>query len=275
VTGGVDEVNLKLDRALEHIEELDREVDAWIECTPYDAVATFDPSRHGYAVTISRATAPPDRLSVLVGDAVYGMRSALDHLMYRLSRNPENDVSFPIRVNKQRGKDGRVREIDVPRVSKAVRALVRSMQPYKFPEEQPESRQFHWLALLQTLSAIERQRHAHPVIGRIADPQPFVSVVDSGETVVVASEPLDVHAFHGLDVGEEIAFVPATPPPAGAKIEVLGCPTPWVAVDEPAAVGDEPFFLLNADISMLLHATLNGLRRNLLPAFEPFLRQPG
>src|SRR4051794_37203940 len=77
-------VKLKVERAKEHIRNLESAVQAFRDTDPYgfrieDDLQTGDKI---YRIEIRRQT--PDAFSLIVGDAVHNLRSALDHLARQL-----------------------------------------------------------------------------------------------------------------------------------------------------------------------------------------------
>lgn len=90
-------VALKLDRAEEHLEAFKIESNVWIESKPYRIVdePNLNPplnqginrAVHHRRFRIVSVDHVPDRLSVLIGDCVFNMRSALDHLALSLAQS--------------------------------------------------------------------------------------------------------------------------------------------------------------------------------------------
>lgn len=87
---------LKLDRALIHAKALDAEVQAWINSDPCTVVDEPDPEppledfrRVPHIVhrrfRVTRIERIPEGVSLLIGDSVFNMRAALDHLAFALA----------------------------------------------------------------------------------------------------------------------------------------------------------------------------------------------
>lgn len=96
-------VALKVKRAREHIENLKREVHAFLESQPYTVDAKRDPQTRRPIYFVSRVAPTPDSLVLIAGDAIQNLMSALDHLAYQLvcrdtGDNPPNArwIYFPI-----------------------------------------------------------------------------------------------------------------------------------------------------------------------------------
>lgn len=138
---------LKLDRAQEHLDELQDEIGRYARLEPYHAEEGRQPKGKRHLATyVLRFSKPPmPRISLLAGDCAHNMRSALDHLAVAMSDKDErSSAKFPIEEKPiwQRGADGEfvVKDDDArDRFARAIRgmtpeakALVKRMQPYNF-----------------------------------------------------------------------------------------------------------------------------------------------
>jgi hypothetical protein len=91
---------LKIERAKEHIRELESEIREFLGSDPY-AVVKHDEGAGGDLVYSLRAVKqPPQRWALIIGDAVHNLRSSLDHLACALVMKNGGAVSsetmFPI-----------------------------------------------------------------------------------------------------------------------------------------------------------------------------------
>jgi hypothetical protein len=86
----------KLDRAREHLERLNGEVEAFIESKPhvYWAKPDFHAGRYGIHVTVN--SSPPVEMSITCGDFIHCLRSGLDQLVSSAVPKPTKRSSFPI-----------------------------------------------------------------------------------------------------------------------------------------------------------------------------------
>jgi hypothetical protein len=98
-------IDAKVDRAEQHLRHLDSEIAAWgSKQQPYTAKHDADTRKitSGEVTWITRLEIadPPPVFSIVFGEAVHNMRSALDHLVCHLiereSRQPTNSTAFPI-----------------------------------------------------------------------------------------------------------------------------------------------------------------------------------
>ena len=111
----LDGVRAKLTRAQRHSLELDREIRAWFERHPYGHTGEFDRETSEYVFRYRIYETPPVVWSVVFGDIVHNLASALDHLAWQLvilnGREPiERQTAFPIT---RRGRDLGTKGIDV------------------------------------------------------------------------------------------------------------------------------------------------------------------
>jgi hypothetical protein len=98
VDGPLEGFEAKLGRADEHLRDLDDSVDRFIQSKPYRAVREPDPKGRDYILT-GHIEKPLNVIewSLLFGDCLFNLRSALDHLAWKLSGpNPPDKTEFPI-----------------------------------------------------------------------------------------------------------------------------------------------------------------------------------
>jgi len=129
---------LRLERALEHLQSLETEVERWLGRHVYGFLQEFDAQRGQNAIRVMAFGHPPASANLLISDCLHNLRSALDNLVYDLALaynngNPlpldvEERVMFPIfetrKLFKSRGAY-RIRDID-PRAQ----AIIEGLQPY-------------------------------------------------------------------------------------------------------------------------------------------------
>lgn len=94
-------VRLKLDRAYEHLVALDKEITAFFELKPYRVVLhQVDTKGLEYVLVGYLAHWPPEMLSLIIGDCLQNMRTALEHLAWQLvlvgGGSPDTRTAFPI-----------------------------------------------------------------------------------------------------------------------------------------------------------------------------------
>jgi len=157
---------LKIGRAREHVATVERAVDAWLETNDYTVVSAVDeddPDRIVWSANVT--TDPPASLSLLIGDAVHNLRSALDHVVYFLAETNlgtlapavEAELMFPIIGSVDRNgtpSDGQARFRGVaPKWLRGLSdnqvGLIESWQPYHWDDFR-----YHWLWVLHDLDRI-------------------------------------------------------------------------------------------------------------------------
>lgn len=91
---------LKVKRAKEHISELERELAAFRQRRPYRLVIEGDEKRTHYDLAIRIREDIPDRVTLLIGDAIHNLRCALDHALCDAIRKRQISIAkyhqFPI-----------------------------------------------------------------------------------------------------------------------------------------------------------------------------------
>jgi hypothetical protein len=145
---------MKLVRADEHLKALNGEVADFLAIRPDEVVTQQDVPRGYRSAKIVYRHAPPDRLLMLIGDVLYNLRSALDHLAWSLAgAHADRRTAFPIFPEASGFLNrGREKLHDMPT---AAQTIIESLQPYKGRHGSPEDAP---LWLLQRLH-IEDKHH--------------------------------------------------------------------------------------------------------------------
>jgi len=161
VTLALESVHAKIDRAEEHTHILKNEVSAWLTDHPYRLVrqVNSDSTRHGLVLRVVRA---PNlkRWSLIMGDAVHTLRSAMDHLVYAIARHelgsePSDKLSKQLMfVIKDQPEDFRAAFWHIASLGPDVRTAIESVQPYHRPHPQLPP----LLALLRDLDDSDKHR---------------------------------------------------------------------------------------------------------------------
>lgn len=76
---------LKLERAREHLQSLDTKIRGWIEEDTYRYVPKLDPESGKKRIYFEVLQDPPPRYSLIIGDCLHNLHSALDNLVYELA----------------------------------------------------------------------------------------------------------------------------------------------------------------------------------------------
>lgn len=152
----MESTDAKMIRAYEQIETLEREIDAWFSSIDIKMYLQQAPDQlWPWLVVHPNDYIPPIRLSVLAGECVHNMRSALDNLICALAMSQDANckctrIAFPISKDeadwKRKAKD------DLRGVPVAAQDVVRKSQPW-VDVVAP-----HPLAILSCLSSMDKHR---------------------------------------------------------------------------------------------------------------------
>jgi len=77
-------IRVKIDRAKHHIVDLERQISAFLDTKPYKVGAKRDPETRKPIYYIVSVAETPISIAAVAGDACQNLRSALDHLAFRL-----------------------------------------------------------------------------------------------------------------------------------------------------------------------------------------------
>jgi hypothetical protein len=166
----LDGVRAKLTRANRHAEELICEIAAWGERHPYGHTSEFDPDTSTYVFRYRIYEPPPPEWSVIIGDIVHNLASALDHLAWQLvilnCRTPiDRQTAFPIFGDKEKWESSKRLggQWMMEGMSDFHKLALRWYQPYwsNDPEKPP-------LARLRQLWNFDKHRTLTPVLGKYA-----------------------------------------------------------------------------------------------------------
>jgi hypothetical protein len=93
-------------RARQHFDTLHGEIDDFLTTRPFRLSTQFAPHARKYLIKAHVLKEPPLSLSVLIGDCLYNLRSALDHLAWQLAiyngNQPSSHTEFPIFLEQKR-----------------------------------------------------------------------------------------------------------------------------------------------------------------------------
>lgn len=133
-----DSWRLKLDRAEKHLSELRIGIGEYVQKRPYEAVQVVGGGncrKHagydcGGSWTLHITEQPDPQLAVILGDALFDIRSALDHLAVALAPpGRRRQARFPIEAKNIWAKEGRRYVVRDPKARKSWRTTVEGMAP--------------------------------------------------------------------------------------------------------------------------------------------------
>ncbi len=209
----------RLRRAEEHLEAIKQELLAYYNSAPGQITGKYQPdqSRIGGEGEWDLKLDPlPIRLNTLIGEFLHNLRSALDHLVWRLvldnGGKPTKETTFPIlRVGNAPNKKGKQAP---PRIAGGVSAdaltLIEAAQPYQFGTNYADSA----LWVLHQLWNIDKHRHVIArggnfkafFPGRDIPPFSFTARFDSAteygaKFALIPDDPkMDVNAYATIEV---------------------------------------------------------------------------
>jgi hypothetical protein len=129
---------LKISRAKYHVSELDRAWTEFRDTVPYDINIVDDKSSQESVFLLDVRHPVPDHFSVILGDAIHNLRSALDYLICDLARSAGQtrceQNGFPIKGKAQKFKSGTTRKLKgiSPRAERLVLAI-KSIENLNYP----------------------------------------------------------------------------------------------------------------------------------------------
>lgn len=217
-------IRAKLDRAREHLEELDTYIDTFLDSDPYTMTISHEPDRVvGHLVY---KTPIPIGWSVVLGEIIHNMRSALDNTVYLLScvwkqKLVGKGTMFPIFDDPNKWIQNKGAST-IRKLPDKARAYVEGLQP--FNRKTPIS-----MSLLSLNMLWSQDKH------RII--QPWAYTIDGFVDDLTASPPAARKVFN-TEVLHDGAEVFSVYPPAGtlaSDVRVDGNLTFAIAFDDPAS----------------------------------------
>lgn len=263
MVSGIKSAELKLIRAAEHLKSIKR------------CIATYSAGKpHKIAIKPKRKKqlnipkSPPKRISILAGEMVYQMRSALDHLTFEIIKlNPNisaidpdwrEHCQFPLRLSLPPGKMPPLAETEfirnLPGISHKAFTVIERMQPYY--GNGPAN---NMLELLANLSNIDKHRHLNLVRPRIRQ---FQQIAVGGQVVN--------GKWMMLERGAKIKPADITYYKADGAVKVNRSYTALVAFDERSYLGDSADYPLD----ILLDLILYHIKVFVIPSLVSLIQQP-
>ncbi len=124
---------LKLNRAKHHLRDLEAARKRFFDSNPYDLGENENHETGQRELVVKRAAPVPDSLTLISGDVIHNLRSALDHLIWQLvianDRKPNDTTAFPIWRSEAKYKSGRPGY--AKGISKAALEILDGLKPYE------------------------------------------------------------------------------------------------------------------------------------------------
>jgi hypothetical protein len=161
-------VELKLTRVQEHIDALQGEIQMFLNKEPYSVRRVIEGNGSMHVFYWERYTKPPDRLGLIIGDAVHNLRSALDHVAValaedgaasegiRMTERESRHIQFPIASSPDEFAS-QVRAGRLSHVKPAAQEQIERRQPY-ITASVPDN------SILATLARLDNADKHHSLI---------------------------------------------------------------------------------------------------------------
>ncbi len=166
----------KLKRADKHIADMNVLIDAFKSSNPYGPVFDRNLNTGQCKLYLVRNQVPDPDISLMVGDAVHNLRSALDHFAYqwvlrRGSGSPDNRTQFPIfRFRKSGQRRGQAVTGYLDRVATQLPGIVTgSAVEAVFEATQPYHRRYRLLWAVHHLDILDKHRLVQVTSSRLAN----------------------------------------------------------------------------------------------------------
>ena len=193
---GLESVDAKMIRAHENIGIIAREINDWFSTIRMNMYLKTAPDQPWpWLVLMANDYIPPVRLSVLVGECVHNMRSAVDNLVCALARITEpacrcHGLAFPLfkDIDEWNAKSGK----SLKGVPPAAKDIIRQLQPWS------DASGPNPLGILNKLSNIDKHRACNFTLPYNRDAVFLIHCQDGTVLQVPADNPLylgDVQTF--------------------------------------------------------------------------------
>ena len=259
MSGPLDSVKLKLVRAQEHLAAV-LEVLGGASYGKCEIIPEENPDAN-LGVLRVRLPKVPDTLSPLIGDFLFNVRSALDHVVWQLvlanGGTPTKATCFPI--SSDPGAFAKHSKTRLAGVSPKASALIETLQPYHGGNEP--------LGILARLHNVDKHQTFNLITAVASDTLiDWTGANSSLMQMFLGDEELRNGAVFG-DIGIALDN-PDIPPILLARfhnMEVEGLAAIFIAFDEPSADELEPW-----RVDSVLQEIFDFVRDSVVPAFEPF-----
>lgn len=234
---------------------------AFLSDEAYGSFVKPDPNTGEQVLCVRAEKEPPD-VGVEIGECLFNLRSALDHLAYSLwvahsgapSERERLAIAFPICRSPEAFRGSAPQAIG--KIAPQAQGLIEAMQPYSGGGEYRR----HWLFALNTLCNIDKHRHLHTVFAVVRHSQLTLTAPPGMRLAVVPTRDLGRRAEHGAEL---LRFRVVSGEP-NSLVRLKGRLEFELAFDEESSEYNVPVL-----------STLNGFRdsiiEHILPALEPFL----
>lgn len=190
---------VKIERAKEHVDNLHREVVAFLESDSHEVVPENDPDTGEFVLVVRALVPPPRRWGTLIGDTAHNLRSALDYI-WRYSwaptgmRRDTRRDGFPI-LDSAEAAEARFRTIKKRR-HKLIVDLWKAARPYKGGDNH--------LWALQSVNNLDKHNLLIPAYAAV----PSINFATPGEVTAVGPSGTIRHSGGPYQIHLEEAIYP-------------------------------------------------------------------
>jgi hypothetical protein len=124
---------LKIGRAKQHINELWLDVEKFMKPRPFRLVVKHRPQANEFLLVTKRDRPIPDPWSLIIGDIVHNLWSALDLAIYSMASDKAPDphaLMFPF-VREEKSLEGKIKSAQVCFAGTNVVRYIRTLEPYR------------------------------------------------------------------------------------------------------------------------------------------------
>lgn len=192
-------IGLKIERAKKHISDLDISIRRFLDSKPYRLGAKPHPiaAIENTTLFVARIEPVPNDVSLILGDAIHNLRSALDHLAWQLVEagggTPNKDTYFPICDCAEKYASA-VGKGEINRMRMGAEKVLCAVQPYNTLDCN--------LWLLHHLDIVDKHRLLLTIVSSMDS---FAVQIAAGQTI-----PFDRDRFIPLKVGDEVTNLPTS-----------------------------------------------------------------
>jgi hypothetical protein len=262
---GVASAKLKVIRAHKHFDRINGCIETYCRRRPYEILTQPDGAEKVHIIET-----PPADVSILAGECLYAIRSALDHLVFDLIKsNPTNAVlpdgweatcEFPIFFKLPKEVQSpplpkRYFTSKCPGLSDTAHTIIEKAQPYY------QGNRFGFLHTLSGLSNIDKHRYLNTT----------VAIVQRQETLTTANGKSSLLIQSGLDHGASLEPLSNFPDVMAEVVKVERQLSVSVAFDEPTVT---PPGIVPSPIYDTLKTLLQHLEFFWLPTLDSLRKIP-
>lgn len=266
---GLESAKLKITRASVHLDAINRML---VDFASRNKGLYEIASDANGEETVQFLVGVPRDVLVVVGEIVYQLRSCLDHLAFSLvesnpggvilPKNWEKRCEFPLHIDVPKDRNSKIPysipvpyaafKDSLPGISKIAYTFIEGVQPYH-----GGAGIHNILRIIAKLSHIDKHRHLHVIIPRLA----------VHEHITYTSGNRGVSTVGGLKHGAEVPLPDELTDDPAVKVERSF--TPYVTFDETIGLGPDTLESQN-----LLELCLKYTESDIIPAFEKLINTP-